>query len=39
MGNYKTIKYECDDGIAIVSLNRPKKLNAINFEMIFVNYF
>ena len=34
MGNYKTIKYECDDGIAIVSLNRPKKLNAINFEMI-----
>ena len=34
MGNYKTIKYECDGGIAIVSLNRPRKLNAINFEMI-----
>jgi enoyl-CoA hydratase/carnithine racemase len=32
--NYKTIKFELrDNGIAIISLNRPEKLNAINFQM------
>ena len=31
---FKTIKFEvCDNGIAILSLNRPEKLNAISFEM------
>ena len=31
---YQTLQYECADGIAIVRLNRPTKLNAINPEMI-----
>ena len=31
---FKTIKFELrDDGIGILSLNRPEKLNAISFEM------
>ncbi|TFF90807.1 MAG: enoyl-CoA hydratase/isomerase family protein [Promethearchaeota archaeon] len=31
---YKTIKFELrDDGIGILSLNRPEKLNAISFQM------
>ena len=31
---YQTLQYECAEGIAIVRLNRPNKLNAINSEMI-----
>jgi enoyl-CoA hydratase/carnithine racemase len=32
--DFKTIKFELrDNGIGIISLNRPEKLNAINFEM------
>ena len=32
--NFKTIQFELrDNGIAIISLNRPEKLNAINFQM------
>ncbi len=32
--NFKTIKFELsNDGIGIISLNRPNKLNAISFEM------
>ena len=32
--NFETIKFELkEDGIGILSLNRPEKLNAINFQM------
>ncbi len=32
--NFETIKFELkENGIGILSLNRPKKLNAINFQM------
>ncbi len=31
---YETLQYECADGIAVVRLNRPNKLNAISPEMI-----
>ena len=32
--NFKTIKFELrENGIGILSLNRPEKLNAINFQM------
>lgn len=32
--DFKTIKFELrDNGIGIISLNRPEKLNAINFKM------
>ncbi len=34
MTEFKTIKFELrEDGIGILSLNRPEKLNAISFEM------
>jgi enoyl-CoA hydratase/carnithine racemase len=32
--NYETMKIECRDrGIAVVTLNRPERLNAINGRM------
>jgi len=34
MNNFSTIKLEILDRIAILSLNRPEKLNAMNFQMI-----
>ncbi len=32
---YKTIKFEENEGFAIITLNRPDKLNAINNEMLY----
>ncbi len=34
MIDFSTIKFEILDRIAILSLNRPEKLNAMNFQMI-----
>jgi enoyl-CoA hydratase len=33
--NYSTIKYEIDQGILILRLNRPERMNAVNEEMYF----
>lgn len=31
---YETLEYRCDDRVALVQLNRPEKLNAINPAMV-----
>ena len=32
---YETLIYEKEDGIGIVTLNRPERLNAINLQLIY----
>src|SRR5690349_15302370 len=31
---YQTLEYSCEQAVALVRLNRPEKLNAINREMV-----
>ena len=34
MSKYEFIKFKKEDTIGIVSVNRPKKMNAVNFEAL-----
>ena len=34
MGNYKNLKFELEDGIVKLTINRPDKLNALNIQTI-----
>lgn len=34
MGNYKNLKFELEDGIVRLTINRPDKLNALNIQTI-----
>jgi enoyl-CoA hydratase/carnithine racemase len=31
--SYETLRYEKADGIGIITLNRPKRLNALSFQL------
>ena len=34
MSNYQSIVVDRDERVGIVTLNRPKELNAINFQLV-----
>jgi len=34
MSNYQSILLDRDERVGIVTLNRPKELNAINFQLV-----
>ena len=34
MSKYEFIKFKIDDTVGIISVNRPKKMNAVNFEAL-----